>query len=105
MSQFDVCNNPDPGSRVRIPFVVILQSDLLDAAENHVVAPLRPRQDASVIPVLHLNPVVDVNGEKYVVRVQDIATVPRRMLKAPVANLSHQRDEIVAALDFLFTGF
>jgi toxin CcdB len=105
MSQFDVCSNPDPGSRARIPFVVILQSDLLDAAENHVVAPLRPRQDASVIPVLHLNPIVDIDGEKYVVRVQDIATVPRRMLKTSVANLSAQREEILAALDFLFTGF
>jgi hypothetical protein len=34
------------------------------------------------------------------VRVQDIATVPRRLLKKPVANLSPQRDEILAALDF-----
>jgi antitoxin CcdA len=37
-------------------------------------------------------------------RVQDIATVPRRMLKKPVTNLSSQRDEILAALDLLFTG-
>ncbi|MDO9601504.1 MAG: CcdB family protein, partial [Rhodocyclaceae bacterium] len=101
MSQFDVCNNPDPGSRIRIPFVVILQSDLLGSAENHVVAPLRPRQDASVIPVLHLNPVVEVHGAKYVIRVQDIAAVPRRLLKQPVANLAAQREEILAALDFL----
>ena len=41
MSQFDVYRNPDPGSQGRIPFVVVLQSNLLDAVENHVVAPLR----------------------------------------------------------------
>jgi hypothetical protein len=34
-----------------------------------------------------------------------LAPVPRRFLKKPVANLSPQRDEILAALDFLFTGF
>jgi hypothetical protein len=34
-----------------------------------------------------------------------MASVPNRLLRNPVANLSPQRDEIVAALDFLFTGF
>jgi len=105
MNQFDVYPNPDPGSKVRIPFVVVLQSDLLDALDNHVVAPLRPKQDSSIVPVVRLNPIVHIDGTEYLVRVQDLATVPRRMLKAPVANLSPQRDEILAALDFLFTGF
>ena len=33
------------------------------------------------------------------------SSIPRRLLIHPVANLSAQRDEILAALDFLFTGF
>lgn len=105
MNQFDVFPNPDPGSKVRIPFVVVLQSDLLDALEHHVVAPLRPKQDKGIVPVVRLNPVAQIDGTEYLVRVQDLATVPRRMLKTPVANLSPQREEILAALDFLFTGF
>ena len=105
MSQFDVYPNPDPGSKARIPFVVVLQSDFLDAIDNHVVAPLRPKQEPGIVPVIRLNPVVHVDDTEYLVRVQDLATVPRRMLKQPVANLSPQRDEILAALDFLFTGF
>lgn len=105
MSQFDVYPNPDPGSKARIPYVVVLQFDLLDAIENHVVAPLRSKRDKAIIPVVRLNPVAHIGGKEYLVRVQDIATVPRRMLKKPVANLSPQRDEILAALDFLFTGF
>jgi len=105
MSQFDVFPNPDPGTRTRIPYVVVLQSDFLEAIENHVVAPLRSKQDNAIVPVVRLNPVAEIEGEEYLVRVQDLATVPRRMLKSPVANLSPQRDEILAALDFLFTGF
>jgi toxin CcdB len=105
MSQFDVYRNPDPGTQTRIPFVVVLQSDLLDAVENHVVAPLRLKQEQVIIPVVRLNPVVEIDGADYLVRVQDIATVPRRMLQQRVANLSAQREEILAALDFLFTGF
>ena len=104
MAQFDVFRNPDRRTQARIPYVVALQSDLLDHIEHHVVAPLRIADD-SLIPVLRLNPVALVDGQRFHVRVQDIATVSRRMLKSPVANLSQQREEILAALDFLFTGF
>ncbi|NWG30267.1 MAG: CcdB family protein [Rhodocyclaceae bacterium] len=105
MAQFDVFHNPDRASAARIPFLVTLQSDLLDPIENHIVAPLRIAEDDSVIPVLRLNPLVFIDGQRFHLRVQDLAAVPRRLLKAPVANLSNQREEILAAIDFLFTGF
>lgn len=105
MAQFDVFRNPDRTTQARIPYVVVLQSDLLAHIEHHVVAPLRIADDDSVIPVLRLNPLIVIDTQKFHVRVQDMATVPRRMLKMPVANLSPQREEILAALDFLFTGF
>lgn len=105
MPQLDVYRNPDKSSQARIPYVVVLQSDLLDSLDNFVVAPLRIKQDQSVIPMLRLNPLVSIDGQEYHVRVQDIATVPRRMLNTPVANLSSHHDEILAALDFLFTGY
>ena len=105
MSQFDVYANADPTTKARIPYVVALQSDLLDAIENHVVAPLRLKADKSIVAVVRLNPLVTIAGKQYLLRVQDIATVPRSLLKKPVANLSPQREEILAALDFLFTGF
>ena len=38
------------------------------------------------------------------VMTQELAAIKRRTLKEPVANLSPPRDEIVAPLDFLFTG-
>ncbi len=105
MSQFDVYANTDPTTKTRIPYVVALQSDLLDAIENYIVAPLRLKSDHTIIAVVRLNPLVLIGGKEYLVRVQDIAAVPRRLLKKPVTNLSRQRDEILAALDFLFTGF
>jgi toxin CcdB len=105
MAQFDVYRNPDRTTQARIPYVVVLQSDLLERIEHHVVAPLRNADGSVVIPVLRLNPLVIIDGQKFYVRVQDMATVQRRVLKTPVANLSPQREEILAALDFLFTGF
>lgn len=105
MPQFDVYRNPDKGSQARIPYVVALQSDLLDTLEHFVVAPLRVKQDDSVIPMLRLNPLVNIDGQEFHIRTQDIATVRRSLLRQPVASLSSHRDEILAALDFLFTGY
>lgn len=104
MSQFDVYANTDPTTKARIPYVVALQADLLDAIDHHVVAPLRLKSDKSIIPVVRLNPVMIIDGKECLLRVQDIATVPRRFLKKPVTNLAGHRSEILAALDLLLTG-
>jgi toxin CcdB len=105
MAQLDVYPNPNPTSRARVPYLVALSSDLLGAFDATVVAPLRPKADREVIPVLRLNPTVRVGAREYFLRPQELAAIATRLLKKPVANLSPQRDEILAALDFLFTGF
>jgi toxin CcdB len=104
MAQFDVYPNPNLASRVRVPYLVALPSDLLGTFDATVVAPLRLKSDRDAIPVLRLNPVVRINGEEYFLRPQELAAIATRSLKKPVTNLSPQRDEILAALDLLFTG-
>lgn len=105
MAQFDVYPNPNPASRARVPYLVTLPSDLLGAFDATVVAPLRLRTDASVIPVLRLNPIIHIDGADYFLRPQELAAIATRSLKNPVTNLTPQRDDILAALDFLFTGY
>lgn len=105
MAQFDVYPNPNPASRARIPYLVALPSDLLGTFDATVVAPLRLKTDRDVVPVLRLNPMLQIDGETYFLRLQELAAIATRNLKNPVANLSTQREEILAALDFLFTGF
>jgi toxin CcdB len=105
MAQFDVYPNPNPASRARVPYLVALPSDLLGTFDATVVAPLRFKADRAVIPVVRLNPTVRIGSKEYFLRPQELAAIATRLLKKPVANLSAQRDEILAALDFLFTGF
>ncbi len=105
MAQFDVYPNPNPASGSRVPFLVALPSDLLGAFDATLVAPLRLKSDPNVIPVLRLNPIVKIDGTEHFLRPQEMAAIATRSLKTPVANLSAQREEILAALDFLFTGF
>ncbi|MBK6741533.1 MAG: CcdB family protein [Hydrogenophilales bacterium] len=105
MAQFDVYTNPNPASRARVPYLVALPSDLLGNFDATVVAPLRLKTDASVIPVLRLNPVMHIGDEEFFLRPQELAAIATRSLKHPVANLASHRDDILAALDFLFTGY
>jgi toxin CcdB len=105
MAHLDVYRNTDEESAAALPYVLDVQSNLLDGLPTCQVIPLAVPAAIETLPLLRLNPSVTVDGEHLVVLTQDMAPVPRRMLKSPVANLSPQREEILAALDFLFTGF
>ena len=104
MLQFDVLANPFPASRGRHPFLVALQSDLLARSlDTVVVAPLA--RAASGTFADRLNPQVVVDGERFALIAQEIATVRKSALRNPVGSLTAERDKIIAALDLLFTGF
>ena len=40
MAQFDVYRNPNPATRARIPYLLDVQSDLLEPLATRVVVPL-----------------------------------------------------------------
>ncbi len=84
--------------------VLDVQSNHLPGLETRVVVPLFP-QGKVAKPATGLNPVVDVNGERFTMFTQFIAAVPRRELKQLVASLGVYHDELVRALDMLLTGF
>lgn len=105
MAQLDVYPNPDRLTVDDIPCVLDIQSGLLHALPGCVVVPLAIPESLETLPILRLNPRLNVAGVTLVMLTQELATVSRRLLKSPVANLSAQREEILAALDFLFTGF
>jgi toxin CcdB len=105
MAHLDVYPNPDLGSSELIPYVVDMQANLLSDLPSAVVIPLVAPETIEHLPILRLNPRLMVEGRSLVALTQDIASVPRRLLKHPVMNLSQERDALLAALDLLFTGF
>jgi len=105
MAHLDVYPNRDARTSKSRPYVVELQSNLLGELPTTVIAPLAKAQSIDRLSILRLNPTVTVKGADLIFLAQDLAAIPRALLKTPVANLSAQRDPIIAALDFLFTGF
>ncbi len=105
MPHLDVYVNRDARTAKSRPYVVELQTGLLDDLPTTVIAPLAKPQSVDRLSIMRLNPSVSVKGTSLILLTQDLAAIPRALLKSPVANLSPQRAEILAALDFLFTGF
>ena len=101
--QFDVVANPDPSEAAHRPFLVNLQSDLVSQLTSTVVAPLVPR--GQMRGAQHLNPVVTVEGAEFWLATHELFAIDRRVLRGDArANLSNEREAIIAALDFVFTG-
>lgn len=98
MAQFDVYKNPDGDG-----YLLVVQADLLDNLNTRMVVPLLP-ENIAPIPARTLNPCFVISGEKQVMSTQFMAAVPAGILHGRVTNLEPQRDEIIAALDFLLLG-
>jgi len=69
---------------------------------TRMVVPLA-RPD-SVQPIRGLNPLVEIDGERFAVMVNMMAAVPANVLTHPVASLADRRLTFIAALDFLSKG-
>ena len=103
MEQFDVYLNPNPDTCKSIPYLLDVQADLLDALATRVVIPLVLAEEMGLV-ARHLNPQFKIKGMAVVMSTAELAGVPIRLLGDKVASLKNKRDEIIAALDLLFTG-
>ena len=105
MAQFDVYRNSNPATRARIPYLLDVQSDLLDPLATRIVVPLCKPEVLSGKPAERLNPAFEVEGRKLLMLTPQLAGVTQKALGERVANLSTERASIIAALDLAFTGF
>lgn len=104
MTQYDVLQNLDMSSRRAMPYLLDIQSDLLDALSTRVVIPLAAQGRGATPPLTGLMPVFEIDGKAYAMVTPQLAGVPRALLGQKVASLAHDRHRIVAALDVLISG-
>lgn len=100
--QFDVFRNPNARSSRQVPFLLVLQHDLLEGMPTRVVAPLF--REAALPAAARLNPRFRVADTDVVMVTQQLGAVPARGLTRWVANLEARRSEIIGAVDVLVAG-
>jgi len=99
MARCDVYGNPDGEG-----FLLDVQADLLSHLNTRLVVPLLPLAFAPK-PAQTLNPCFEIAGETMAMATQFMASVPANILRTPIMSLQPQRDQIIAAIDFLMQGF
>ncbi len=100
MAQFDVYRFSPRGAGSTL--AVDPQNRLLGGLATRMVAPLYPLK-AKDKPILRLNPVFEIEGQRYYLAVQEMSA-RAKVLGEKVAPLEARRDEIVAATDLPNTG-
>ena len=100
MAKFDIYKSSYGGAALLLD----LQDDILGDVSTRVVAPLVSRDE---IPkrMKILNPLISVGSNEYVLMTHLLAAIPASSLKEKIGSALTQRDDIIASLDFLFTGF
>jgi toxin CcdB len=100
--QHDVHLNPGPRLRAVVPFIAELQADVSDGRER-IVAPM---VSAANFPGAsgRQTPLVYHDGAAYHLVIPSMVLVPRTRLTNPVGTIRAYRDDIVRAIDWLFTG-
>ena len=105
MARFDVYANPG-GHAASTPYLLDVQSDLLDGLDSRMVIPLRSLKHFPKVKLsTRLTPVLTIQGEEFLLETPKMGALPQRVLKSPVTSLRGDQAQITAALDFLFQGY
>lgn len=105
MPQFAVHRNKNPQSKSTFPLLVDVQSDLLEELNTRVVIPLTRAAGLARKPLSHLTPALSFDGDTYLLMTPQLAGIARADLGPQAGTLLDQREQIVAAVEFLLTGF
>ena len=103
MAQYDVFANPSSSSADGIPYVVVIQSDLLDALATRLTIPLAVLHVATKVPTA-LCPVIVVKGQRLHALAHYAAPLPAKLLRRPVENVAAQGSALVSAIDAVLSG-
>jgi len=104
MAQFDVYENTDANTKALKPYILDVQSDLLETLNTRVVVPLIPVTNINR-PVEILNPVVKVLNKNHYVSSSEIGYVPVSSIGRKITRLTRQQhDNIQTALGLLLIG-
>lgn len=105
MARFDVYLNSG-SHRNTTPYLLDVQSDLLDGLDSRMVIPLRDIEHFAKVKIpTRLMPVLRIHEKDYLLETPKMASIPNRALKSASCSLAGQQDLITSALDFLFQGY
>lgn len=104
MAQFDLYRNCDQLSKRSYPFLLDVQTNLLEHLNSRMVIPLTRLEHSSASFPKNLCPTLTIDAQDYALLTYQMAAVSVRSLTDLHSSMAASRAEIISALDFLVTG-
>lgn len=104
MAQFTVYQNKNAQSKKLFPFLLDVQSNLLDTLQTTVVIPLSKYETNKDKALSQLMPIFSIDGVDYLMLTPQLAGVSRKELGKAICDVEFARTEIINAIDFLLAG-
>ena len=105
MSQFMTYKNINPASKKIYPYLLDIQSNLLELLDTRLVIPLSLKSNFSDKAMKDLMPFISINGNEYILLTQQMAAIHKKNLGSSVYDCSESRNQVLSAIDFLITGY
>ncbi len=105
MAQFALYSNTNHITKALYPYLLDVQSPLLDSLETKLVIPLALSSRFREKAIKNLTPELTIKGHNYLVLTPQMAAISKKSLGIFIMDLSNNRNTIISAIDFLITGF
>ena len=105
MAHCALYSNKDNTTKAIYPYLLDVQSPLLDSLDTRLVIPLTLSSRFKEKAIRNLTPEFTITGHKYLALTPQMAAINKNALGAFIKDLSHDRAAILSAIDFLITGF
>jgi toxin CcdB len=97
--------NFNPASKKLYPYLLDVQSNLLELLETRLVIPLSQKTNFADKVIKDLTPLISINGTEYIILTQQMAAIHKKNLGSLVCDCSENRHQILSSIDFLITGY
>ena len=105
MARFSIYENTGEHAKTT-PFLLDVQTDLLNGLDTRVVIPLRKASlYKKVGPPQDLMPIFSIKGNDFALETPKMAAVPSKILKKEIGSLKGDQHIVMTAIDRLFHGF
>ena len=105
MAQYSTYKNMNPSSKSIYPYLLDVQSPLLESLDTRLVIPLSLKSRFKDKVIKNLTPVLSIMKTEYILLTPQMAAIHKNHLGTFVEDCSASRSLILSSIDFLITGF
>lgn len=104
MTDFSIHRN-NSNSKDKYPYLINVQHKIVDNLSTRLAIPVIEKKYFENLGITVLNPEITIENRSFFALTQQMAAIPKNYLGIIVENTTIDRNQILAAIDFLITGF